>query len=161
MSYNSELHVQMQDQLLQMAEQVYEGELSHLDALITMRQHKEQLEKSLDIIKHYETENLNEITNKADEYKGKYLGYEIKSVSGRKSYSFKGIIEVENAEQEKKRIEEKYKSAFDGFQKGTVLTEEVDGVLHWIDSDGFLQPFPELSIGKSYLTVSKAKTPLK
>jgi len=158
MGYNSELYIQIQDELINTINQVEEGEFSHLDALISFQQSKEQLEKSLEIIKNFQTDKMNEISDKASEYGGKYQGYEIKSVSGRKLFSFKGIEEYDQIENTKKQIEEKYKSAFDGFQKGTVTAEYDEGrAIGWYDPEGVLQPFPELTVGKSYITVSKAK----
>lgn len=157
MSKNSELHIQIQDELFNVVRQVEEGELSHLDALIIMHQNREEAEKTLAIIKEFSSNNLNEIANKAEEYKGKYNGYEIKSVNGKKLYKYDDIAEVTELEESVSAIKEKFKSAFENYQKGNQLTETVDGVLHWIDGDGFLHPFPELNYGASYITVKKLK----
>jgi hypothetical protein len=70
-------------------------------------------------------------------------------------YNFKGISEIEEKEVEQKQLKEKYQSAFDGFQKGTVQTVVENDVRYWIDDNGELKPFPELTIGKSYLTVKQ------
>jgi len=148
-----ELFMQVQEELLQINEQAQEGELSNLDALIKMRNAKAEAEKVLEIVKVFEDDNLNKITQEAEAYNGVYCGYEIKSVSGRKSYNFKGIEEIDQKLNEKSQLEEKYKSAFYGFQKGTVQTTVVEDVRYWIDENGELKPFPELTIGKSYLTV--------
>jgi hypothetical protein len=149
--------MQLQEELQQTHELCENGELSNLDALIKMRNAKAQAESILETVKKFEDDRLNEIANEAVQYGGKYCGYEIKSVSGRKNYSFKGISEIEQKESEKKQLEEKYRSAFDGFQKGTVQTTEQGGVRYWIDDNGELKPFPELNIGKSYLTVKLSK----
>ena len=149
--------MQLQEELLLTLQQTQEGELSNLDGLIKMRKAKAEAEKILEIVKAFEDERLNEISQEADSYNGKYCGFEIKSVSGRKMYNFKGISEIEQKEAEKKQLEEKYKSAFDGFQKGTVQTVEEDGVRYWVDDNGELKLFPELNIGKSYLTVKELK----
>ena len=149
--------MQLQEELQQTHELCENGELSNLDALIKMRNAKAQAESILETVKKFEDDRLNEISNEAEKYGGKYCGYEIKAVNGRKGFNFKGIEEIEAKDTEKKQLEEKYKSAFDGFQKGTVQTTEVDGVRYWIDTDGELKPFPELTIGKSYLTVKQSK----
>lgn len=150
--------MQLQEELLLTHQQTQEGELSNLDGLIKMRNAKAQADKILEIVKAFEDERLNEISQEAEAYNGKYCGFEIKSVSGRKMYNFKGITEIEEKDSEKKQLEEKYKSAFDGFQKGTVQTVVEEDVRYWIDENGELKPFPELTIGKSYLTVKETKS---
>ena len=152
---NDELFISIQEDLLLTSEQAKEGELSNLDALIKMRKAKEKAEKVLEIVKIFEDDRFNEITNEAESYKGIYCGFEIKSVNGRKMYNFKGISEIEEKEVEQKQLKEKYQSAFDGFQKGTVQTVVENDVRYWIDDNGELKPFPELTIGKSYLTVKQ------
>jgi hypothetical protein len=152
-----DLFMQIQEELHNVRQQSVEGELSNLDALIKMRNAKTEAEKVLEIVKNFEDERLNEISAEAESYNGKYCGFEIKAVNGRKTFSFKGIEEIENKEAEKKQLCEKYQSAFDGFQKGTVQTVEEEGVRYWIDENGELKKFPELSIGKSYLTVKLSK----
>lgn len=157
MSSTSELHIQIQDELFNTIHQVEEGELSHLDALIKMRQNKAQAEKTIEIVKAFETDFHQQIANKADEYGGKYQGYEIKAVNGRKTFKFDGVPEVKEAEKSVKELKDKYQSAFENYQKGNQITEEVNGVLHWADADSFLHPFPEFTVGASYFTVKKAK----
>lgn len=149
MGKNSELHIKIQDELFNISHQVEEGELSHIDGLIRMRENKYQLERSLEIIKDFEDRNIDNIPE------GEHQGYVIKRVDGRKMYSYKNIPEISEKENEIKQVQSKYKHAFEGFQKGVTLTETIDGVLHWVDSDGVLKPFPELSYGKSYLNITK------
>ena len=157
MGQTSELHLQMQDYLMSVYNQVEEGELSNLDGLITLRQNREELEKSLEIIKEFETNRLENIANEAMEYPKGYKGFQITQTNGRKMFSFKGIRDIEEIEERKKETEEKFKSAFEGFQKGTVQTTEEEGVRYWIDADGELKPFPEVNFGKSFITVKKLK----
>jgi hypothetical protein len=157
MGANSNLFLEIREQLQQVYNQVQEGELSNLDGLIEMRKAKQQAELILEDVKRFEDERLNEISQEAESYNGKYCGFEIKSVQGRKMYSFKGIEDVEQAKATVSQLEDKYKNAFEGFQKGVVQTTEVDGFLYWVDSDGELKPFPELNIGKSFLQVKEKK----
>lgn len=148
---------EIQQELHNISHQSEEGELSNLDALIKMRNAKKEAEIILEIVKEFENNRFNEIVNEADKYKGSYLGFEIKSVSGRQTYSYKSIPLINEIDEKKKQLEDKFKNAFIGFQKGTVQTTEVDGVRYWIDEDSELQLFPELSIGKSYLLVKEKK----
>jgi hypothetical protein len=149
--------LQIQEELRHIHEQATEGELSNLDALIKMRKTKTEAEKVLEIIKEFENDRLQEISNEAESYGGKYQGFEIKQVNGRKLYDFSTCPIVKEREQAKKDAEEFYKSGFEGYQKGVVQAKEVNGVLHWIDVDGDLQPFPVLNIGKSFIQVKEIK----
>lgn len=158
MGANKEYYIAIQDQLFNTAHQVENGELSHLDGLIKMRQHKKNLEESLDIINDFEKNNLQEIEREASKYPAGYDGYKISVTSGRRMYSFKGIKEIEDIDTTKKQLEDKYRSAFDGFQKGIVQTTRLDendpdSPLGWVDEFGQVLPFPELNYGKSFITI--------
>jgi hypothetical protein len=154
---SKELFLQISEELTLTHNQVVEGELSNLDGLIKMREAKKKAEQILEQVKKFEDERLNQISSEAESYGGKYCGFEIKSVSGRKLYDFSTCPIVKEKEQEKKNAEEFYKSGFEGYQKGVVQAKEVDGFLHWIDVDGDLQPFPILNIGKSFIQVKEIK----
>lgn len=156
---SSELFLQIREELANTQNQVEEGELSNLDGLIIMRQAKEQAEKVLEDVKLFEDSRINEIANDAEQYRGKYNGYEIKSVNGKKTYSFKGIEEIESVSKQVVSLQDKYKNAFEGVIKGTVQTvvDRETGVKYWVDADGQINPLPELNIGKSYITVKQVK----
>lgn len=151
------LFEEMCEQLISTREEVFEGELSHLDGLIKMRESKKQLEKGLEIIKDFENEFLDQITTGASEYPKGYKGFIITQTQGRKMFNFKGIPEIEKVEEETKKTKQKYESAFNGFQKGIVQTAKVEEKLYWIDENGELLPFPEISFGKSFLTIRETK----
>lgn len=145
--------MEVQEELLELHNQTIEGEISNLDVLIKMRKAKADAEKVLEIVKTFEDERLNEIATEAESYGGTYCGFEIKAVNGRKMFNYKQITQITELENQKKTLEDKFKNAFEGFQKGIVQTTEVDGVRYWIDEDGELQLFPELTIGKSFLQI--------
>lgn len=147
----------IQEELQNISSQCEEGELSNLDTLIKMREAKEKAEAVLLTVKTFEENRINEIANDAESYKGIYCGFEIKMVSGRQMYSYKNIPQITEIEENKKIIEDKFKSAFIGFQKGTVQTTVIEDTTYWIDENGELNLFPELSIGKSFLTVKQIK----
>jgi len=153
MERSKEMFLQVQEELLELHNQTIEGEVSNLDALIKMRNAKADAEKVLEIVKTFEDDRLNEIASEAESYGGNYQGFEIKSVNGRKMFNYKSIPQITDLESQKKTLEDKFKNAFEGFQKGIVQTTEVDGVRYWIDEDGELQLFPELTIGKSFLQI--------
>jgi len=148
-----DLFMEVQEELLQLHNDVVEGEVSNLEALIKMRKAKVEAEKVLEIVKKFEDERINEISSEAESYGGTYQGFEIRAINGRKTYSFKNCPIVTDLEKKKKEAEEFYKNVFEGYQKGVVQSKEVDGVWYWLDIDGDLQPFPELNIGKSFLQI--------
>jgi hypothetical protein len=154
---SNEMFLEIQSELLEIENQVFEGELSNLDGLIKMRNAKQEAEKILEIVKSFEDKRINEIANEASQYPEGYKGYFVTMTNGRKTYNFKNCPIVAELDQKKKDAEEFYKSGFEGYQKGTVQAKEVEGVWYFIDVDGDLQPFPELNIGKSFLTVKVKK----
>ena len=157
MSKANEMFLEIQSELLEIENQVIEGELSNLDALIKMRNARTQADKINEIIKTFEDNRINEIANEASQYPEGYQGFLFSVTNGRKTYDFKNCPIVGEIQQKLKDAQEFYKSGFEGYQKGTVQAKEVDGVWYFIDVDGDLQPFPELNVGKSFVTVKLKK----
>ncbi len=161
MGRTSELHIQMQDELIQIGRRAENGEITHLDAVLAMREEKKQLEQSIEIISEFERENIDNIANEASKYPDGYNGNSI-TIGSRTSYSFRNIPEITEIENQKKSAEQKYKAAFDGFQKGIVQTSRIDETnpdspLGWIGEGGEILPFPEVNNGKSFVTVKQLK----
>lgn len=158
MSKSSEMFIHIQDELINATNRAIEGEQSYLDTVLYMRGIKKQAETCLEIIKNFESENISNISDEAGKYQNSFKGFEIKEVNGKKLYDFKNVPEIQEKEKEKKDLEDKYKSAFEGFQKGTVqTTTDEEGKRFWIDENGEMREFPELNIGKSYLSVKEKK----
>ena len=157
MSKASEMFLEIQTELLDIENQVVEGELSNLDGLIKMRNARTQAEKVLEIVKTFEDNRLNEIANEASQYPDGYCGFEIKMVNGKELFNFKNIPQIVKLDNDKKELEDKFKTAFKGIVKGVVQTTEEDGVKYWIDENSEMQPIPELNIGKSYLLVKEKR----
>lgn len=145
----SEMHIALQDHVINITHQAEEGELSHLDALIEMRKHKENFEKGLALIKDFESKNINEISNEANQYPEGYKGFEIKKVNGRTSFSYKHIPAWAQAEQNRKEVEEQYKAMYEAKLKGLPYAD--------VDENGEVLPLPDVSYGKSYLLVKPKK----
>ena len=102
MSKVKEMFISIQDELINTKEEAFNGELSNLDALIKMREAKEKAEQVLEIVKDFENEKINEIEQEASKYPNNtYMGFEIKSIAGRKMFSYKGIEEIKNLDQNK------------------------------------------------------------
>lgn len=149
MGASKELHIKIQDELFSTIHRAEEGELSNLEALLSLRENKAELEKSIEIIKEFESDKVNEIGNEASKYPDGFRGYHISLTNGRKTFNFKGIPEWDDAEQNKKNVEEKYKSMFEAKLKGAVHAN--------ISEDGEELPLPEINYGKSFLTVKEIK----
>jgi len=145
----SEMHIALQDEIMSLSNKASEGELTNLDALIQMRKHRYEFEKGLALIKDFEDAKINEIANEASCYPDGYRGFEIKMVNGRKSFNFKVVPAWVEAEENKKNIEEQYKMMFEAKAKGISYAN--------ISEDGEELPLPEVSYGKSYLTIKEKK----
>jgi hypothetical protein len=148
---------EIQNEMLANFSHVEFGEVSALDTLLYMREIREYCEKTIEVAKQFEEQFSDLISKESESFGNVYKGHEIKLVNGRKMYSFKMISEVESIESQLKQTKEKYQKAFEGFQKGIVQTVDESGKKYWIDDNGELKEFPELSYGKSYLTVKLKK----
>lgn len=157
MGATKDLFISIQDELVNSIDKYENGEVSALETLLYLRGFKNKAEEVLSVVKDFENQNIEQIENEAKQFGNFYNGFEIKKVNGRTSYVYKNIPEVLALDNQKKSIEQKYKSAFDGYQKGIVQTTEDNGELKWIDENGELKPFPELSHSASYIMVKQSK----
>lgn len=154
---SKQLFQDLQEQMVSKFNDVEFGNVSALDTLLYMREIKDYCEKTMEVAKQFEEQFSDLISKEAESFGNIYKGHEIKLVNGRKMYSFKMISEVESIESQLKETKEKYQKAFEGFQKGIVQTVQENDKTYWIDDNGELKEFPELSYGKSYLTVKLKK----
>lgn len=138
-------------------EQQKNGDINLLDAVLHLRYFKDMFEEILDKVKTFESDNLNEIALASQDYNGSYQGFNFVAITKKGNMNYKGIAEIEQKEKELKSLKDTYKSAYDGVLKGSTVTEEVDGVKMWINSDGELLPLPKQDKGSSYLTLKSAK----
>ena len=154
---SKQLFQDLQEQMVSKFNDVEFGDVSALDTLLYMREIKDYCEKTMEVAKQFEEQFSDLISKEAESFGNIYKGHEIKLVNGRKMYSFKMISEVESIESQLKETKEKYQKAFEGLQKGIVQTVQENDKTYWIDENGELKEFPELSYGKSYLTVKLKK----
>lgn len=129
-------------------QQYRDGEIGLLDATLKLREIRKDLEAEIAEIKAFEYENLQAY----EEYKGEvYKGYTFAVSGGGASYSYKNISEI-------KDLEAKYKMAHKGAMAGTVqVTTDEEGNKFWIDQDGEMKPFPEVTYRKQFLMIRKTK----
>lgn len=154
---SKELFYDLQEQMASKFNDVEFGDVSALDTLLYMREIKDYCENTIEVAKQFEEQFSDLIAKESESFGNIYKGHEIKLVNGRKMYSFKMISEVESIESQLKQTKEKYQKAFEGFQKGIVQTVQENDKTYWIDDNGELKEFPELSYGKSYLTFKLKK----
>ena len=126
---------------------VLNGNRDALEVFIAFKSISDVLDKSKKIIDEVA---MNEVEKYQNE---NYKGFKVSVVQGRKMFDFKGIKEYSEKQKELKEIEDKYKSAFEGVQKGTV---QIEGE-NWIDQNGEILPLPKISYGKSYIKLEKSK----
>ena len=122
----SELHIKMQDEMMNAIHRAKEGEITTLDALIYLEKERKNLENSLAIVKSFKDEHLENISNEASDYKDGYKGFMIEVRNGGRTFKYNHIKEWQQAEASKKAIEEKSKQAFISKEKG-LLTATEDG----------------------------------
>lgn len=125
---------------------VEDGNINPLDAFISFKAILEIIDKAKKIIDDKALKEAEKHNNLSS-----YKGFKISIINGRKSYIFKNIPEIQNKENELKSIQEKYKNAFDGIDKGTTILENGG----WVSQDGEILPLPEISFGKSYIKLEK------
>lgn len=144
----SELHIKMQDELMNTIHLCEEGELTVLDAYISLEEQRRHLENTLAIVKSFKDDFFNEITYEAQEQKDGYRGYLFEIRNGGKTYNFKNIPEWQDAEKNKKEVEERYKAMLNAKLKGSSFAN--------ISEDGEELPLPEITYRKSSI-ILKAK----
>ncbi len=150
MGATSELYIKLQDELINTVNQVEEGELSCLDALIELERSRKYLESSLAIIKGFKDTQLNNISNEASEYRDGYRGFMIEVRNGGKMYNYKHIPEWSEADTAKKEIESKYKTMFEAKVKGLEFAN--------VDENGEELPMPVLTYRKSSVVLKEKKS---
>jgi len=145
----NELHVELQDQMFNAINDVNEGNINVLDALIFLEEQRKQLELSLEVCKGYKDDFFEKIAEQAADHKEGYQGYLIEVRNGGKIFTFKNIPEWQNVEQSKKEIEGRYKSAFEAIQKGNKFAG--------VNEDGEEMVMPEITYRKSSIVLKKQK----
>lgn len=147
MGFNSELHIQMQDELMNTIKMVENGDMGMLDAFIRMEEERKQLETSLEIIKSFKDDHLDTVAELASEQPNGYMGYKFEVRNGGRMYSFKHIPEWQRYQEALKNCEERHKQAFIAKEKGLLTAAE----------DGEEIVLPEISYRKSSIILKPDK----
>jgi len=144
---SKELFEELQEKIAYEINMVEEGNLNYLDALIEMNQYKVKIEETLNDIKDWQRENIDEIQNEAQGYKGQYKGYKFEVRNGKTMYDFKGIEHIAQKEKELKDLKENHKQAYIQYQKGMLN----------VNTDGEEIELPKVSYSASYVILKKIK----
>ena len=142
---SKELYEEIQQQIESQIIKACEGEITYLDALIELENHKRLFEQSMKLIDDFKDEFISEIETESLEHNKNYNGYKIQVQGGSKIFNFKGIKEVQKKEEELKAIKEKAKQAFLSKEKGMLN----------VDENGEEVELPTISYRKSFVTVKK------
>ena len=115
---SKDMFSEMQAEFLEHCDEVENGELSYLDCAIIFKKDMDIFEQLTNERKVWLNENVDDITNEADNYTGNiYNGFKTVKQT-RETLSYKSIPEWVKAENSKKEIEEKSKLALQMVRKG-------------------------------------------
>lgn len=114
---------EIQDAVFNAISKAEQGEVSHLDTLIHLRQIRTALDDTLKAIKDYEGQYLEDIELAAKEYGGKYRGYEIEVRSGRRTWDYSNNPQWNEINQARKHLEEGLKAMFQAKLKGASFAD--------------------------------------
>lgn len=148
MRKSKELFMELLGGMADLAIQYDNGDIALMDCLTELENHRAPLEAGLNLIKHFKDENLEAVENAAKDYRDGYKGYLIEVRGGGRILNYKMIEEWQEADEEKKRIEKKYKTMLDARIAGNVNAN--------ISEDGEELNLPVVTYRKSSL-IMKAK----
>lgn len=147
MGFSKHMHLQLQEELMQIVNEAERGDITMLDAFIQLEEERKQLEMSMAIVKSFKDANLEYISQEAKEYPEGYRGYSVEVRNGGKIYSYKNIPEWQEYNKAVKECEKRYKSALDA---------KINGNPHAnVTEDGEELPLPEITYRKSSIILKK------
>ncbi|ALR29730.1 hypothetical protein ATE47_03980 [Chryseobacterium sp. IHB B 17019] len=118
MSLTGQLYEEYQQEFIERCQQVEEGEISPLVAAVQFKEEMDYLSQLAEDRKTWLNENVDEITNEAEQYgKNGFRGF-VFTKQYRETSSFKHIAAWNQAENQKKAIEAKAKLAWKMVQNG-------------------------------------------
>lgn len=111
MGANSEYFIQLQEQFLNDCDRYENGHILALDVAVKFKEEMSFLEHLSNQRKNWIDENLESISNEADNYNNEYKGYKI-TLQSRETLNFKSIPQWNVLENAKKEFEQKSKLAW-------------------------------------------------
>ena len=145
MGANSEYFIQLQEQFLNDCDRYENGNISALDVAVKFKEEISFLEHLSNQRKTWIDENLESISNEADNYNNEYKGFKI-TLQSRETLNFKSIPQWNVLENAKKEFEQKSKLAWQLVKKGGLN----------VDENGEEIPLPEVKVS-SFIKMEKLK----
>lgn len=121
-----------------LTDNVIDGIEDPLKGFAVISELKDSIDEAYEAIKEVAIEEARKYPEKEFEWNG----YGFKKRSSRKSWKFKGIIEIEEREAEIKKLKEKYKAIYQAFKDG----------METVTSDGEVAQLPQLEFTKESLS---------
>lgn len=145
MGANSEYFIQLQEQFLNDCDRYENGHISALDVAVKFKEEMSFLEHLTNQRKTWIDENIESVSNEADNYNNEYKGYKV-TLQTRETLNFKSIPLWNVLENAKKEFEQKSKLAFQLVKKGGLN----------VDENGEEIPLPEVKVS-SFIKMEKLK----
>lgn len=145
MGANSEYFIQLQEQFLNDCDRYENGNISALDVAVKFKEEMSFLEHLSNQRKTWIDENLESVSNEADNYNNEYKGYKV-TLHSRETLNFKSIPQWNVLENAKKEFEQKSKLALQLVKKGGLN----------VDENGEEIPLPEVKVS-SFIKMEKLK----
>lgn len=145
MGANSEYFIQLQEQFLNDCDRYENGHISALDVAVKFKDEMSFLEHLTNQRKTWIDENLESVSNEADNYNNEYKGYKI-TLQSRETLNYKMIPQWQKFEEQKKELEAKSKLALQLVRKGGLN----------VDENGEEIPLPEVKVS-SFIKMEKLK----
>lgn len=145
MGANSEYFIQLQEQFLNDCDRYENGNISALDVAVKFKEEMSFLEHLSNQRKTWIDENLESVSNEADNYNNVYKGFKI-TLQSRETLNFKSIPQWNVLENAKKEFEQKSKLAWQLVKKGGLN----------VDENGEEIPLPEVKVS-SFIKMEKLK----
>ena len=145
MGANSEYFIKLQEQFLNDCDRYENGNISALDVAVKFKDEMSFLEHLTNQRKTWIDENLESVSNEADNYNNEYKGYKV-NLQTRETLNFKSIPQWNVLENAKKEFEQKSKLAFQLVKKGGLN----------VDENGEEIPLPEVKVS-SFIKMEKLK----
>lgn len=135
----------MINQISEIINSAENGDIGMLHALTDLEDIRIELDASLEFIKDWKDENIDELAMLKEDYPEGYGGYKIEYRSGGYTYKYDHIPEYKNLKIELKRIESEAKMSLSALEKGNTM----------VNDDGEIVPHAEKYGRKASLILKK------
>lgn len=124
MGASKRLFEQVQNEVLGFVSDLENGELSHIDFFIKIKEQQKQCEEAAKTCKAAIDENIEMIASQAKEYPEGKNGYQFEVRNGSRRWDFKGCPLWDQKKEELKSEEDKLKLAWNSSMKGILQADE-------------------------------------